>query len=234
MGWRRPCIDAPLEFEWQNACVFSVRYGDCSSNWKQPIELSLAGDSPSSRFNSFSAAAISAAILPIPSSEIRTESCLNLRGICSRVVARQYNFLCELRHVLGQFGTAISLRWPAQAWGIVCEFVKSDSLRKHMLAVEACVAAYARKRARMKRSGCGGAAPRFRLVGLIERVTYFNEETGFAVLRVNSKFALSTLPSCLPKANRYPEDTRAPCGRTECPACPRVITTSALPSGVAR
>ncbi len=32
-----------------------------------------------------------------------------------------------------------------QAWEIVCEFVKSDSLRKHMLAVEVCVAAYARK-----------------------------------------------------------------------------------------
>src|SRR5579872_1836212 len=32
-----------------------------------------------------------------------------------------------------------------QAWEIVCEFVKSDSLRKHMLAVEACVAAYARQ-----------------------------------------------------------------------------------------
>jgi len=32
-----------------------------------------------------------------------------------------------------------------QAWEIVCEFVKSDSLRKHMMAVEACVAAYARK-----------------------------------------------------------------------------------------
>jgi len=32
-----------------------------------------------------------------------------------------------------------------QAWDTVCEFVKSESLRKHMLAVEACVAAYARK-----------------------------------------------------------------------------------------
>src|ERR1700756_4680942 len=32
-----------------------------------------------------------------------------------------------------------------QAWETVCEFVKSDSLRKHMLAVETCVAAYARK-----------------------------------------------------------------------------------------
>jgi putative nucleotidyltransferase with HDIG domain len=30
-----------------------------------------------------------------------------------------------------------------QAWAIVCEFVQSDSLRRHMLAVEACVAAYA-------------------------------------------------------------------------------------------
>jgi putative nucleotidyltransferase with HDIG domain len=32
-----------------------------------------------------------------------------------------------------------------QAWETVCEFVKSESLRKHMLAVEACVAAYAKK-----------------------------------------------------------------------------------------
>jgi predicted hydrolase (HD superfamily) len=31
------------------------------------------------------------------------------------------------------------------AWEIVCEFVQSDSLRRHMLAVEACVVAYARK-----------------------------------------------------------------------------------------
>jgi putative nucleotidyltransferase with HDIG domain len=32
-----------------------------------------------------------------------------------------------------------------QAWETVCEFVKSESLRKHMLAVETCVVAYARK-----------------------------------------------------------------------------------------
>jgi putative nucleotidyltransferase with HDIG domain len=32
-----------------------------------------------------------------------------------------------------------------QAWDIVCEFVRSESLRKHMLAVEACVTAYARQ-----------------------------------------------------------------------------------------
>ena len=32
-----------------------------------------------------------------------------------------------------------------QAWETVCEFVQSEGLRKHMLAVEACVVAYARK-----------------------------------------------------------------------------------------
>lgn len=33
----------------------------------------------------------------------------------------------------------------AEAWDLLCEFTKSDSLRRHALAVEACVAAYARK-----------------------------------------------------------------------------------------
>ena len=32
-----------------------------------------------------------------------------------------------------------------QAWEIVCEFTRSEGLRKHALAVEACVVAYARK-----------------------------------------------------------------------------------------
>ena len=32
-----------------------------------------------------------------------------------------------------------------QAWNILCEFTQSESLRKHALAVEACVAAYARR-----------------------------------------------------------------------------------------
>ncbi|MCE5311502.1 MAG: HDIG domain-containing protein [Acidobacteriales bacterium] len=31
------------------------------------------------------------------------------------------------------------------AWSILCEYTKSENLRKHALAVEACVAAYARK-----------------------------------------------------------------------------------------
>lgn len=32
-----------------------------------------------------------------------------------------------------------------QAWEILCEYTKSDSLRKHALAVEACLTAYARQ-----------------------------------------------------------------------------------------
>jgi len=32
-----------------------------------------------------------------------------------------------------------------QAWNLLCEYTKSDSLRRHALAVEACVTAYARK-----------------------------------------------------------------------------------------
>jgi putative nucleotidyltransferase with HDIG domain len=32
-----------------------------------------------------------------------------------------------------------------EAWNLVCEFVKSDSLRRHMLGVEACMSAYAQK-----------------------------------------------------------------------------------------
>src|SRR4051794_40856578 len=32
-----------------------------------------------------------------------------------------------------------------EAWSVVCEFVKSESLRRHMLGVEACLAAYADK-----------------------------------------------------------------------------------------
>jgi putative nucleotidyltransferase with HDIG domain len=31
------------------------------------------------------------------------------------------------------------------AWALVCEFVQSESLRRHMLAVEACLTAYAEK-----------------------------------------------------------------------------------------
>jgi putative nucleotidyltransferase with HDIG domain len=39
----------------------------------------------------------------------------------------------------------ISMLDREKAWDILCEFTKSDGLRKHALAVETCVAAYARK-----------------------------------------------------------------------------------------
>ena len=37
------------------------------------------------------------------------------------------------------------IRDSAEAWALVCEWVQADSLRKHMLAVEAGLRAYARK-----------------------------------------------------------------------------------------
>jgi putative nucleotidyltransferase with HDIG domain len=39
----------------------------------------------------------------------------------------------------------VSMLDREQAWNLLCEFTKSDSLRKHALAVETCVAAYAAK-----------------------------------------------------------------------------------------
>ena len=39
----------------------------------------------------------------------------------------------------------ISMLDREQAWNILCEFTKSEGLRKHALAVETCVTAYARR-----------------------------------------------------------------------------------------
>jgi putative nucleotidyltransferase with HDIG domain len=47
----------------------------------------------------------------------------------------------------------------AQAWNILCEFTKNEGLRKHALAVEACVAAYAHK--------LGADEQRWALTGLL-------------------------------------------------------------------
>ena len=39
----------------------------------------------------------------------------------------------------------VSMLTRTQAWDLLCEFTKTDGLRKHALAVETCVAAYAAK-----------------------------------------------------------------------------------------
>src|SRR4029079_7349973 len=51
-----------------------------------------------------------------------------------------------------------------QAWNIVCEFVLNDSLRRHMLAVEACMDAYARK--------LGGDPERWKITALLHDFDY--------------------------------------------------------------
>jgi putative nucleotidyltransferase with HDIG domain len=50
------------------------------------------------------------------------------------------------------------------AWSLLTEFTQSESLRKHALAVEACVRAYARK--------CGGDEEEWGLVGLLHDFDY--------------------------------------------------------------
>lgn len=50
------------------------------------------------------------------------------------------------------------------AWNLLCEFTQSESLRKHALAVEACVRAYAGK--------LGGEAATWSLAGLLHDFDY--------------------------------------------------------------
>jgi len=52
----------------------------------------------------------------------------------------------------------------AEAWGLLCEYTKNENLRKHALAVEACVRAYARKFGEDEEKWC--------VVGLIHDFDY--------------------------------------------------------------
>ena len=52
----------------------------------------------------------------------------------------------------------------SEAWGLLTEYTQSESLRKHALAVEACMRAYARK--------YGGDEERWGVVGLIHDFDY--------------------------------------------------------------
>ena len=52
----------------------------------------------------------------------------------------------------------------SEAWGLLTEYTQSESLRKHALAVEACMRAYARK--------FGGDEERWGVVGLIHDFDY--------------------------------------------------------------
>src|SRR5688572_9033409 len=51
-----------------------------------------------------------------------------------------------------------------EAWELVCEWVSSDSLRKHLLGVEAAMRAYARK--------LGGDEEEWAVTGLVHDVDY--------------------------------------------------------------
>ena len=52
----------------------------------------------------------------------------------------------------------------SEAWNLLCEYAKNENLRKHALAVEACVGAYARK--------FGEDEEKWSVVGLIHDFDY--------------------------------------------------------------
>ena len=56
----------------------------------------------------------------------------------------------------------------AQAWGLLTEFTQSESLRKHALAVEACMRAYAEKLS----NGSAGEKELWGVVGLLHDYDY--------------------------------------------------------------
>ena len=75
--------------------------------------------------------------------EIRTHDLFHAMEARSQLRHRPARrILSTLYH--GDFATMVQMD-REQAWDLLCEFTKSDGLRRHALAVEACVAAYARQ-----------------------------------------------------------------------------------------
>ncbi|MGZ4870719.1 MAG: HD domain-containing protein [Candidatus Angelobacter sp.] len=92
-----------------------------------------------------------------------------------------------------------------QAWSLLCEYTQSESLRKHMLAVEACMRAYARK--------FGEDEDKWGITGLLHDFDYEKYPTPAEHPFVGNKIL---------EERGYPEDVR------------RAIMSHADYSGVAR
>jgi putative nucleotidyltransferase with HDIG domain len=93
-----------------------------------------------------------------------------------------------------------------QAWQLVCEWVQSESLRKHLLGVEAGMVAYARK--------LGGDEERWAVTGLVHDLDYERHpdlQTG------HPRYALEEL-----RSRDYPQDViDAVAGHAEFMGVPR-------------
>ena len=78
-----------------------------------------------------------------------------------------------------------------KAWDLMCEYTQSESLRKHMLAVEACMRAYARK--------LGGDQDKWGITGLLHDFDYEKYPTPQEHPFVGNKIL---------EERGYPEDVR--------------------------
>src|SRR5437588_5053486 len=92
---------------------------------------------------------------------------------------------------MGQMTTDQDTMERNQAWSLLCEYTQSESLRKHMLAVEACMRAYARK--------LGGDQDKWGITGLLHDFDYEKYPTPQEHPFVGNKIL---------EERGYPEDVR--------------------------